>query len=123
MQRSGTEAIRNQSQPSNGKYFKKQIVKIQREHMVNRVSGYFPIGGHSETQTELKIKPVNVMSGQHLDFNQNPSIILLRRLVYLRGNNVGLNFIRAPRVSTLLKFFSYNLLSGCKVVHTRINNL
>ena len=28
--------------------------QIQREHMVNRVSSYFPKGGHSATQTELK---------------------------------------------------------------------
>ena len=32
-----------------------QIVKIQRAHMVNRVSNSFPKGGHSATQTEQKI--------------------------------------------------------------------
>ena len=32
-----------------------QIVKIQREHMDNRVRSYFPKGGHSATETELKI--------------------------------------------------------------------
>ena len=31
------------------------LVEIQREHMVNRVSSYFPKGGHSATETELKI--------------------------------------------------------------------
>ena len=29
-----------------------KIVKIQKEHMVNRVSSYFPKGGHSATETE-----------------------------------------------------------------------
>ena len=34
-----------------------QIVKILRfcEHMVNRVSSFFSKGGHSETETKLKI--------------------------------------------------------------------
>ena len=55
MQRSGTEAIRTQLQPSeqNEKYIL-QKVKIQREHTVNRVSSYFPKGGRSPTETELK---------------------------------------------------------------------
>ena len=57
MQRSGTEAIRPKSSPQNQN--KKQLklvkVKIQREHLVNRASSYFPKGGHSATQTELKI--------------------------------------------------------------------
>ena len=53
MQRSGTEAIRYQIQPSKPKR-EIQIVKIQREHMVNRVISYFPKGGHSATETELK---------------------------------------------------------------------
>ena len=30
-------------------------LQIQREHMFNRVSSYFPKGGHSATKTELKI--------------------------------------------------------------------
>ena len=38
MQRSGTEAIRTQIQPSKPK--RGIIGKIQREHMVNRVSSY-----------------------------------------------------------------------------------
>ena len=57
MQRSGTEVIRTQIQPSKPKreitYI--TIVKIQSGHMVNRVSSYFPKGGHSATETELKI--------------------------------------------------------------------
>ena len=53
MQRSGTEAIRTQKQ--NGKYLILQIVKVQREHMFNRVSSYFTKGGHSATEAELKI--------------------------------------------------------------------
>ena len=57
MQRSGDEAIRNQIQSSNPK---REIPKntnsqIQSEHMVNRVSSYFPKRGHSATQTELEI--------------------------------------------------------------------
>ena len=58
MQRSGNEAIRTQIQPSKPK---QEITKItnshntQREHMVNRVSSYFSKGGHSATQTTLKI--------------------------------------------------------------------
>ena len=70
MQRSGTKAIRTQIQPSKPK---QKITKItnsqntkrtygksnenlsQREHMVNQVSSCFPKGGHSATQTELKI--------------------------------------------------------------------
>ena len=58
MQRPGTEATRTQIQPSKSNVKRdnvKQIVKIQREHMVNRVSSYFPKGRHSATQTELKI--------------------------------------------------------------------
>ena len=57
MQRSGTEAIRTQIQPSKlkGRKLILQIVKIQREHMVNRVSSYFQNGGHSATETELKM--------------------------------------------------------------------
>ena len=49
MQRSGTEAIRTQIQPSKPKreIVKIQIVKIQREHTANRVSSYLPKGGHS----------------------------------------------------------------------------
>ena len=59
MQRSGTEAIRTQLQPSKPKReitnTVLKIVKIQREHMVNRVSSYFPKGGRSATETELNI--------------------------------------------------------------------
>ena len=51
MQRSGTEAIRTKIQPSKPN---REITKKYREHMVNRVSRYFPKGGHSATQTELK---------------------------------------------------------------------
>ena len=56
MQRSRIEAITTQTQPSKPKreITNIQIVKIQREHMVNRVSSYFPKGGHSATETELK---------------------------------------------------------------------
>ena len=57
MQRSGTEAIRTQIQPSKPKrkIINITIVKIQREQMVNRVGSYFQKGGHSATETELKI--------------------------------------------------------------------
>ena len=48
MQRSGTEAIRAQIQPS-----KLQIVKIQSEYMVNRVSSYFPKGGPQQPKPNL----------------------------------------------------------------------
>ena len=51
MQRSGNEAIRITIQSSKREKLKLQIVKTQREHMVNRVSSYFPKGGHSATQT------------------------------------------------------------------------
>ena len=55
MERSGNGAIRTLSQPSKPKReITKITVKTQREHMVNRVSSYFPKGGHSATQTELK---------------------------------------------------------------------
>ena len=52
MQRPGTEAIRNQIQPSKTK---REITKItnsqnEKEHMVNRVSSYFPKGGYSATK-------------------------------------------------------------------------
>ena len=52
MQRSETEAIRAQILPSKPKreITSLQIVKIQREHTVNRVSSYFPLAA----QTELK---------------------------------------------------------------------
>ena len=32
----------------------KLYIQCQCEHMVNRVSSYFPKGGHSATETELK---------------------------------------------------------------------
>ena len=56
MQRSGTEAIKTQIQSSKPKRELTYITnsQIQREHMVNRVSSCFPIGGHSANQTELK---------------------------------------------------------------------
>ena len=41
-------------QNQNGNPLNKKTVKIQKEHVVNRVSSSFPIGGHSATQTELK---------------------------------------------------------------------
>ena len=49
MQRSETEAIRTQIQPSKPKLEITNITnsQIQKEHMVNRVSSYFPKGGHS----------------------------------------------------------------------------
>ena len=55
MQRSGTKAIRTQIQQTKPK---REITRITisqntKEHMANRVSSYFPKGGHSETQTEL----------------------------------------------------------------------
>ena len=31
------------------------VPHTKREHMVNRVSSFFPKGGHSATETELKI--------------------------------------------------------------------
>ena len=34
---------------------KSQMDKIQWEQMANRVGSYFPKGGHSATQTELKV--------------------------------------------------------------------
>ena len=58
MQRPGNEdAIRTQIQPSKPQREsnkKIQISKIQREHMVNWVGSFFPKGGHSVTQPELK---------------------------------------------------------------------
>ena len=41
MQRSGQSESKSSPQNQNGKYLILQIVKIQREHMVNRVSSYF----------------------------------------------------------------------------------
>ena len=57
MQRSGTKAIRTLIQHSKPKLEITNIAKIQiqREHIVNRVSIYFLTGGHSATETELKI--------------------------------------------------------------------
>ena len=57
MQRSGTKAIRTQIQPSKPKRKIINIInsQIERDHVVNRVSSYFPKGGHSATETELKI--------------------------------------------------------------------
>ena len=57
IQRSRIEAIKTQSQPSKPKreITNIEIVKTQREHMVNRVSSYFPKGGRSATETELKL--------------------------------------------------------------------
>ena len=48
MQRSGTEAIRTQIQPLKTKREITNITNSQntREHMVNRVSSYFPKDGH-----------------------------------------------------------------------------
>ena len=55
MQRPGTGAIRTQIKPLKPKQeiTKIQIVKIQREYLVNRVRSYFPKGGHSATQTYI----------------------------------------------------------------------
>ena len=57
MQRSGTEAIRTQIQPSKPKRKKLILQKVrkQREQMVNRVSSYYTKGGHSANKTEQKI--------------------------------------------------------------------
>ena len=53
MQRSGTEAIRTQLQLSKPK---PEIANITNsQNMVNRVSSFFPKGGHSATETELRI--------------------------------------------------------------------
>ena len=57
LQRSGTGAIRTKIQPSKPKreITRLQIVKIQREHMVNRVSSYIQKGGHSATESFIMI--------------------------------------------------------------------
>ena len=70
MQRPGTETPEPKSSPQNknGKILKLQIVKILREHMVNRVSSYFPKGGHSATQTKLKIMVKRHWSSDTLKF-------------------------------------------------------
>ena len=58
MQGTETQIQPSKSNPAlkteTGNKLKIQIVTVQREHMVNRVSSYFPKGGHSETQTEQK---------------------------------------------------------------------
>ena len=48
----GARAIRRQIPPSKPK---SQTDKIQWKQMANRVGSYFPKGGHSATQTELKV--------------------------------------------------------------------
>ena len=57
MQRSGTEAIRTKLQPSKPKREITNITNSQNTKRTygNRVSSYFPKGGHSATETELKI--------------------------------------------------------------------
>ena len=64
MQRSGTEGIRARIQPSKPKWDINNITtKIQKEHMVNRVSSYFPKGGthkverhrNSDTKSMLRV--------------------------------------------------------------------
>ena len=54
MQRLGSEAIRTQIEPSKPKREMIKIINsiVQREHMDNRVSSYFPKGGHIATQIE-----------------------------------------------------------------------
>ena len=47
MQRSETEAIITQIQPSKLEITNITNSQIQKEHMVNRMSSYFPKGGHS----------------------------------------------------------------------------
>ena len=42
-------------QNKNGKYLKIQIDNTQWKQMAYRVGSYFPKGGHSTTQTELKV--------------------------------------------------------------------
>ena len=54
-------------QNQNGKKLILQMVKIQREHMVNRVSSFFPKDGHSATETELK----NNMNTHNVKRHQN----------------------------------------------------
>ena len=65
MQRPETEAIRTQIK------LKLQIVKIQREHMVNRVSSYFQKGGYSATPTELN----NNMNTRNVKRHRNSDTI------------------------------------------------
>ena len=55
MQRPGTEAIRTQIQPSKPKREILTNGQNKKEHMVNRVSNYFPKGVYSATKTLLKI--------------------------------------------------------------------
>ena len=52
MQRSGTEAIRTKIQPSKPKWEITYITNTQ--NMVNRVSSYFPKGGHTAAENERK---------------------------------------------------------------------
>ena len=44
--------------PRGGKKLKRQAL-IQGKHTASRVSSYFPIGGHSATQTELKYENIH----------------------------------------------------------------
>ena len=54
MQRSGTEAIRTQLQPSKPKREIINITNSQNTKMVNRLGSHFPKVGHSATETEIK---------------------------------------------------------------------
>ena len=64
MQRSGTEAIRTLIKPkqTKRKIIKIQIVKIQREYMVNRVSSYFqkrwPLSNQDRTKNNTNTRKV-----------------------------------------------------------------
>ena len=42
--------------PRRGTKLKLHLVLIPRKHILSRVCSYSPIGGHSDTRTELKMK-------------------------------------------------------------------
>ena len=117
MQRSGTETIRTQIQPSklSRKITNITNVKIQREYMVNRVSSYFPKGGHSATETELKqykhtyLVPRHRNSEQETE-NHNKTTALERSVMNYWGIKHVLR--RQPRPQFLKWYKTFRWLFG-----------
>ena len=88
-------------------YNKNQKAKIQREHMVNRVSSSFPKGGHSATQTELNILYTASTAKHH------PNIISETCFIYdfLQKDNQFVIFCFPSVPNVILHFCSSSTVS------------
>ena len=109
IQRSGTEAIKTQIQPSKPKREITNILncKIQREHIVNRVSSYIPkvatqISNRNRTKNYMKTHKVkrhrNCGTKKQATENQNTTTALERSVMNYWGGG-GLNMFYAANLA------------------------